>query len=373
MANPKKRVPENVPGDFFVDSTCIDCDACRQIAPSVFGEAAETYARSHARSLCPTLSEPISLHWRSPGLGPGRASPFGFKGLLLVFVAAAGRVDDETGRVPIRMGVAWPRSESTSAIGRDAGTSSVPSGINEGKIRNLRWRKFSGLARKHAQKLRSKANATAAPFAAREAQNLLKLQHRGIARNAEARKARIGNRQHRWRNQMNASSGAIPRLVPDEPFPPYAYIPGRNPHPTADPAGHSFGIIPTVPPKPEPAQWQESRPYLYGIDLFNGGYYWESHVAWESLWMTYGRKGIVADFLKGLIKLAAAGVKALEGRPEGVKSHSGRAVELWRGVIQTEQDLFMGLKISELIDLAKEIYGNGWPAKPLALIPTFPN
>jgi ferredoxin len=35
-------VPENVPGDFFVDSTCIDCDACRQIAPAVFGEAAET-------------------------------------------------------------------------------------------------------------------------------------------------------------------------------------------------------------------------------------------------------------------------------------------------------------------------------------------
>jgi glyoxylase-like metal-dependent hydrolase (beta-lactamase superfamily II)/ferredoxin len=42
MANVKKRVPENVPGDFFVDSTCIDCDACRQIAPSVFGEAADT-------------------------------------------------------------------------------------------------------------------------------------------------------------------------------------------------------------------------------------------------------------------------------------------------------------------------------------------
>jgi len=42
MANPKKRVPENSAGDFYVDSTCIDCDACRQIAPSVFGEAAET-------------------------------------------------------------------------------------------------------------------------------------------------------------------------------------------------------------------------------------------------------------------------------------------------------------------------------------------
>ena len=42
MANPGKRVPDNVPGDFFVDSTCINCDACRQIAPVVFGEAAES-------------------------------------------------------------------------------------------------------------------------------------------------------------------------------------------------------------------------------------------------------------------------------------------------------------------------------------------
>lgn len=39
MANLKKQVAENVPGDFFVDSTCIDCDTCRQLAPTVFGEA----------------------------------------------------------------------------------------------------------------------------------------------------------------------------------------------------------------------------------------------------------------------------------------------------------------------------------------------
>lgn len=42
MAKINKQVPENVPGDFFVDSTCIDCDACRQIAPTVFAEAEET-------------------------------------------------------------------------------------------------------------------------------------------------------------------------------------------------------------------------------------------------------------------------------------------------------------------------------------------
>jgi glyoxylase-like metal-dependent hydrolase (beta-lactamase superfamily II)/ferredoxin len=38
MANFNRRVPENVPGDFFVDDTCIDCDTCRQIAPGVFAE-----------------------------------------------------------------------------------------------------------------------------------------------------------------------------------------------------------------------------------------------------------------------------------------------------------------------------------------------
>src|SRR5207249_3051922 len=38
MANPDKRLPENAPGDFFVDSTCIDCDTCRQVAPQVFAE-----------------------------------------------------------------------------------------------------------------------------------------------------------------------------------------------------------------------------------------------------------------------------------------------------------------------------------------------
>ncbi len=38
MADRKKAVPENVAGDYFVDSTCIDCDTCRQLAPSVFSD-----------------------------------------------------------------------------------------------------------------------------------------------------------------------------------------------------------------------------------------------------------------------------------------------------------------------------------------------
>lgn len=36
MANPTKRLSTNVDGNFFVDSTCIDCDTCRQLAPATF-------------------------------------------------------------------------------------------------------------------------------------------------------------------------------------------------------------------------------------------------------------------------------------------------------------------------------------------------
>ena len=39
MADPKAVLFGNVPGNFFVDSTCIDCDLCRGIAPDSFAPA----------------------------------------------------------------------------------------------------------------------------------------------------------------------------------------------------------------------------------------------------------------------------------------------------------------------------------------------
>jgi glyoxylase-like metal-dependent hydrolase (beta-lactamase superfamily II)/ferredoxin len=41
MADVRKKVLENVAGEFFVDSTCIDCDACRQLAPRTFADAGD--------------------------------------------------------------------------------------------------------------------------------------------------------------------------------------------------------------------------------------------------------------------------------------------------------------------------------------------
>lgn len=42
MADFKKQVSENLPGEFFVDNTCIDCDTCRQLAPDIFQDSGRT-------------------------------------------------------------------------------------------------------------------------------------------------------------------------------------------------------------------------------------------------------------------------------------------------------------------------------------------
>jgi hypothetical protein len=135
----------------------------------------------------------------------------------------------------------------------------------------------------------------------------------------------------------------------DQPFPPYTYVPGRSPHPVSDPTGHMHGHEPQQPPPLDPAHWKQSQVYLYGIDLFNHGFYWEAHEAWESLWHAAGRRGDVANFLKGLIKLAAAGVKTLEENPTGVARHTARAEELLSGVMATEQT-FCGLDFRRLCE-----------------------
>ena len=69
MAHLNQRRSQNVSGDFYVDSTCIDCDTCRWMAPEVFHSAGEQSAVHHQpvneterlRSLqallaCPTAS-----------------------------------------------------------------------------------------------------------------------------------------------------------------------------------------------------------------------------------------------------------------------------------------------------------------------------
>ena len=68
MALTRLRRAENVPGDFFVDSSCIDCDQCRQIAPDSFiriGEQAAVYSQpSDTKAEFAALKALVTCHDR---------------------------------------------------------------------------------------------------------------------------------------------------------------------------------------------------------------------------------------------------------------------------------------------------------------------
>jgi hypothetical protein len=145
-----------------------------------------------------------------------------------------------------------------------------------------------------------------------------------------------------------------PRYAPAHPLPPYAYVPGHDlPHPVNDPRGHSYSNAPTdagdalnavarfadLPPDPASrcrvltVTLAGNSDWLYAIDLFNGGWYWEAHEAWEGFWHALGRTSLEARFVQGLIHLAAAAVKIREGKPAGVSRHTQRARELLGGAL----------------------------------------
>ncbi len=132
-------------------------------------------------------------------------------------------------------------------------------------------------------------------------------------------------------------------------LPDYAFIPGG-------PFAH-----PNVEGGPEPitlpvevGNWRASPSYLFGFKLFNAGYYWEAHEVWESLWHAHGRRGPIADLLKGLIKLAAAGVKVRQGQLHGIVTHATRAglcFAATRGVVGRN---LLGLDLNELEEHSRQ-------------------
>jgi predicted metal-dependent hydrolase len=113
--------------------------------------------------------------------------------------------------------------------------------------------------------------------------------------------------------------------------------------------------------------------FLRGAELFNAGYYWEAHEVWEALWHAHGRRGVTADLLKALIKLAAAGVKVREGQEHGVRTHARRAADLLAGARQQAGRHHMGLDLDDWIEHARAVAANppsdsASPAAPAARV-----
>ena len=130
------------------------------------------------------------------------------------------------------------------------------------------------------------------------------------------------------------------------PFPPYRFIPGHRPHPRRNVHGHSYGQ-----PEPKPAglsakHWQKSEAYLYGIDLYNFAYWWESHEIFEGFWRAAGHDTEQRQFFQALIQLAAANLKHF-------LTHTTTAHNLLeRGIARLQRlpPSYMGIDVAGLAD-----------------------
>ena len=130
-------------------------------------------------------------------------------------------------------------------------------------------------------------------------------------------------------------------------------------------SGRALVWVVHAPAEPiEDGRWESSALYRRGVELFNAGYYWEAHEAWEPLWHAHGRRGVIADILRALIKLAAAGVKVLEGRPDGVRTHASRAAALFAQARDEAGPYQLGLDLDEWIDTAASLAASPPPAQP---------
>lgn len=149
---------------------------------------------------------------------------------------------------------------------------------------------------------------------------------------------------------MTKTATTISRLLPTAPLPPYTFIPGtETPQPIRDPRGHSYGRKNRSSKPLDPELWAENRNFLIAVDYFNFGYYWEAHEEWDRLWRVSGADSTIGRFLKGLVKISAAGVKVREKSIHGVRRHAASAGEVFADVAaEVGEDRYCGLEFTTL-------------------------
>jgi uncharacterized protein len=144
-----------------------------------------------------------------------------------------------------------------------------------------------------------------------------------------------------------------PHRYTDRPFPSYRFVPGQ-PHPTRDKNGHSYNKPPVRLASFDPEDWYACEEYLYGIDLFNHGYWWEAHEALEAVWAAAGRRTETGLFIQGLIQIAAAHLKWFQGFHDVARHMAGAGLEKMK-----LNGVFLGIEVAVFRDAVKSYFSDG--------------
>jgi uncharacterized protein len=143
---------------------------------------------------------------------------------------------------------------------------------------------------------------------------------------------------------------APPRYQPLRPLPAYAYVPGRTPRPSRAAEGGERGAVAAELAYLPESSWAENGEYLWGADLYNAGFFWEAHEAWEGSWRAAaGRDPAQRAVLQGLIQCAAACLKAAAGDAQTCRRLAARGLT-WLERARVDRDgRAMGLRVARFV------------------------
>ena len=131
----------------------------------------------------------------------------------------------------------------------------------------------------------------------------------------------------------------------DRPLPVYRHLPFQNAHPFLDKGGHSYGEKLSPPDSFTLENWQHCGDYLYCIDLFNYGFWWEAHERLKQLCFAAGRDSEMGQFIQGLIQVAAALLKHFMQEEQGAAT----LAELGLKNLQQTTGTTLGIEITALV------------------------
>lgn len=157
----------------------------------------------------------------------------------------------------------------------------------------------------------------------------------------------------------NTSNRTPRRYQPLRALPVDAYVPGRDPHgarPSRDDA-------PIVSAYPLEQPWASNTEYLWGVDLYNNGFFWEAHEAWEALWRAAPRDSPVRTFLQGLIQCAAASLKAAVDDRTACVRLAERGLHRLERVRAEHAEGYMGLELAPFIADFRAFAGRSGPRR----------
>lgn len=148
------------------------------------------------------------------------------------------------------------------------------------------------------------------------------------------------------------------------PFPKRKYIPGKSIHPRKAPDLYPIPELPQCILTNANDNWLKCERYLYAIDLFNFGYWWEAHEVLEGVWMQSGRKTELALFIQGIIQISAALLKDSQGNGRGAILLSTKGL----AKLKRQSAFFLGVEVDRFIKDIESYFSGVTPVLPRILL-----